>query len=145
MGIPFFDDANYTLRLRLLRLWRLLIDFGRVAFGEKSGPLNHAEHFKKSSGSIGWATETPRAILADTAIVDEPVSATVPERAGHEYAFNEPIIVYHNGFPDESLTIKNLFHGDLRITANSRYGLIRCEPVQQSTKRDPLAQLPLPE
>jgi len=105
-----------------------LIDLIRVFFGFKNtGCLDHAEHLQQGRSAECGTVKTPRTILTNTAIVDIPVTARILKRTGDEYAFNEPSVVYHNGFVEKRFTITHLFQGNLRITANSRDGLIHCE------------------
>jgi hypothetical protein len=79
-------------------MWRSLVDLVRDVFRFKNrGRLNHPEHLEKGGGFVGWAAKAPGTILADTAIVDVPIAAAISERAGYEHAFNEPVVVYHNG------------------------------------------------
>jgi hypothetical protein len=138
------DDGNDSLWSGHCRsVHRFLVYLARVIFRFKDGGcLNHSERLEKSSSLVGWAAKAPSAILADTAIVNAPVATAVAERAGYEHAFNEPILIYHNGLSGKSLTIKNLFHGNLRLTANSRDGLISCQVVPGYSKCDLLGPLP---
>ena len=109
----------------------MLVDIIGIILGFKDrGRLNHAKHLEKGGCSVGWAAKAPVAIAADMAAVNVPVAARISEGTGHKNAFNEPLIIYHNGFVGKSLTIKNLFHGDLRVTTNSESGIMQCEAVQ---------------
>jgi hypothetical protein len=114
--------------------WRSLIDLIGFGFQNRSC-LDHPKPLEQCCGSICRTIEAPTAILADSTIVEVPLAAAISKSAGDEYTFNEPIIVYHYGLAGKSLTIKNLFHSDLRLTANSRDGLFSCCALREKLDR----------
>jgi hypothetical protein len=114
--------------------WRSSVDLIGPGFQNRRC-LNHPEGLEQGRSFVGRTAKTPGAILTDTAIVEAPVSAAVSESAGDEYTFNEPTIVYHDGIAGKSLTIKNLFHSDLRLTANSKDGRFSCCRLREKLDR----------
>jgi hypothetical protein len=110
----------------------------RICRTKGSARSNHAKHAEKAEGSIGWSVEAPSAITADVAVVNIPVASGILEGARYEHAFKVPDIVYYHNLFGESLTIKNLFHSDLRLTSSSKTGITHCEVIQQCSKRGSL-------
>ena len=115
---------------RLVDLWGWIL---RVKNGTRP---NHAELLKQCHGIPRSVSEIPCAVIGDLAVVNVPITSRISERAGYEHAFKVPDIIENHDLSGKSFTIKNLFHGDLRLTTNSRSGIMHCEVVPQSTRHD---------
>ena len=93
---------------------------------------NHAKLLKQSHCAPRRVGEIPCAVVGDVAFVNVPIASRVSERAGYEHAFKVPDIIENHDLSGKGFTIKHLFHGDLRLTTNSRSGIMRCEVVMQA-------------